>query len=180
MKVRFDDEPPPENGGEETELELADPIARSSRDPLSSSSATNGDAQPQLKSAHDQRSHMPELPPSPPRPPPRTPRRSPGIRLVDAYGKVLTPAQEEVEALPRGGKGSDEVQVPPDESSLRRKNKIRVLDAMGKEMEAEGPEQVNRGGVAEQDSIRLDSKQAKQLLQKTVADLKDGLTEIDQ
>ncbi|TDL26192.1 hypothetical protein BD410DRAFT_836840 [Rickenella mellea] len=171
LKVRFDDDPSaqdlPQNTG-------GDP---------SNEQFTSVDAVPTGTNQADRGTH--ERSPSPPRPAPRTPRRSPGIRVLDAFGNELSAAQEEPESF---SESKDEEKSSPErlvvESPSRRKSKIRVLDAMGREIPDEGllsqtEDSRITSDATDGESHELDKTQAKDLLQRTIADLRNDLVAID-
>lgn len=132
-------------------------------------------------------------------PSPRTPGR---IRVVDAFGNEITPARSEDRVEKRGVQKVDEIHATTKDEKLgvpdNMKAKIRVLDAMGREIDetqaqattlasaADDPVQsrkaVNGSGTAlsqENEGKKLERQQALELLQKTIAGLKADFTEAD-
>ncbi|EJD02739.1 uncharacterized protein FOMMEDRAFT_167911 [Fomitiporia mediterranea MF3/22] len=132
--------------------------------------------------------------------------RSPGrIRVVDAFGNEINPAKSEVRTENRSSvqkfgelhaTGKDEKPGTPD----RRKSRIRVLDAMGREIdESQVQDATPLASTADEpgkhlkkadkgDNVttlfhaldgKLERKEALQLLQKTIAELKDDFNRTD-
>ncbi|KAJ6593676.1 hypothetical protein B0H19DRAFT_1091527 [Mycena capillaripes] len=106
-----------------------------------------------LATPAEDRVRTPELPTTPVSPS-RSPRRSPTIRMVDEYGR-------------------------PDKfkptKSPKNRNKIRIVDAMGREVETD--EQSIKTEVS--DDVPLDRDEALRVVREGVADLVQGLNELD-
>lgn len=133
-----------------------------------------------------------EKPPSP-----RTPGR---IRVMDAFGNEITPAVSDVKAEKRSP--HDELHAAKEgkpRTSDGRKSRIRVLDAMGNEIDevqvqpatsaftaGERTEQYKKSDDKDVTTFfqgledkKLERRQALELLQKTIAGLKDDFIKTD-
>ncbi|KAH8119027.1 hypothetical protein DFH11DRAFT_1562529 [Phellopilus nigrolimitatus] len=133
--------------------------------------------------------------------PPRTPRRISGIRVLDAFGKEIAPKPEDnpekrarssVDSSPRGAEKEERA-----DNSLGRKTRIRILDTLGKEVQepnipmktalampsTTSVKHTEEEGVStffqELEGKNLERKQALELLQKTIADLKSDFYRTD-
>ncbi|KAI0067171.1 hypothetical protein BV25DRAFT_1819465 [Artomyces pyxidatus] len=149
------------------DLSLSEPsfngVAESS--PVPASGLNHGEENPFAP-----RSESPKTPSETPR---RKLRKSPSIRLVDEYGrdqdeKPVTPARKEVSMSMRMPGGT---LVTP-----RNKSAVRMLDAMGREVE-EASEQNDSEDTVTQG--RISRAEALARVRKAVSDLQEGLSSVD-
>lgn len=107
----------------------------------------------------------------------RSPRRLSSIRVVDAFGKEISGGEDV---------GSSDASVNPFESdglqrspSSRRTTRIRVVDAMGKAIDGEksqaDADDEIRAMVKGIEERNLNNQQARDLIAKTIADLKSDV-----
>ncbi|KAJ7287377.1 hypothetical protein C8J57DRAFT_1283728 [Mycena rebaudengoi] len=102
------------------------------------------------------RVHTPEPPVPVPASPSKSPRRSPTIRVVDEYGR---PDKSKPVKSPKN----------------RNKNPVRIVDAMGREVEAVAP----IGKVEIFDDVRLNHNEALRVVREGVTELVQGLDDLD-
>ncbi|KAI0743381.1 hypothetical protein C8Q80DRAFT_1107240 [Daedaleopsis nitida] len=194
LKVRFDIEsetasegafelPPPdvslESTGSEVQPQNAD----------SSSALQNGHASETLSSARGDSSVG--MPPTPPSLRERIRKKSPGIRVLDAYGReqaepeavsapVETPSKHVVSA-PLDGRAAPSTSTPrqdtrpPSTTTPRSRSAVRMVDAMGREIEEESV-------VEEASSINLgplSHSEAVSRIRSQVTSMRDELSDAD-
>ncbi|KAG6920101.1 hypothetical protein DXG01_010169 [Tephrocybe rancida] len=131
------------------------------RDPLED--ITNGSRQRDFTPS---RSRTPE-PTTPVSPVSRrtTPHKSPGIRVLDAFGRVVV---------------KDEVNTNKAANTSKNKSGIRVVDAIGREVgNVDEPSQLTNGDVSEL-AAPQNRDEALGRVRQGLADLADGLDELDQ
>jgi serine/arginine repetitive matrix protein 2 len=109
-------------------------------------------------------------------PPRRKSRRSPSVRLVDEYGRAkedppITPLRNDVREqsasmrMPGGGP----LKTP-------RNASVRMLDAMGHEVDEPSEQNDSEDTVTE---VRYSRQEALQRMKRAVADLQEGLSSVD-
>ena len=119
----------------------------------------------------------------------RTPKRSPTVRMVDAFGKELP--QEPPVSVEDNTNSDRNILFPQSSLSRSQKSKIRVVDAMGKEVSEEKLEKLpveedgnySSTGVALPDEVTMDniafSKPAKEVLRDTIYSMKKDMALFD-
>lgn len=111
---------------------------------------------------------------------PRSSRHSPKIRLVDAFGKEISPSETK---LPGGQESASKLHdgdLGRKDSSLGRKSMLRIVDAMGREVEENSMDLSDK--VSANDSANPtdgNQEQTKELIHKTLAELKDDFERMD-
>jgi len=106
--------------------------------------------------------------------PRRRARRSPSVRLVDEYGR----AQED-QAITPPRKDAREHSVSmrmPGGGPLKTPRNVRILDAMGHEVEDPSEQNDSEDTVTE---VRYSRQEALQRMKRAVADLQEGLRGVD-
>lgn len=116
----------------------------------------------------------------------RAPRRSPRIRLVDAFGKEITTTSEVTSQNGQDTASSQhDVDAGRKDSSLGRKGMLRIVDAMGREVQensTDSPDKVANDSADPAPADEVDGctqKQARELIQQTLAELKDDFAHMD-
>ncbi|KAJ7755726.1 hypothetical protein DFH07DRAFT_488949 [Mycena maculata] len=144
LKVRFNPQP------SELELSATEDFSSNGLPEKSLHLATTGLATPvEEESLRVQTPELPTIPTSPS----RSPRRSPTIRLVDEYGRP-------------------DKWKPAKSPKNRNKNPIRIVDAMGREVEnLEPPVKIEESPLNHNDALRT--------VREGVSDLVQGLEEMD-
>ncbi|KAF7375972.1 hypothetical protein MSAN_00011800 [Mycena sanguinolenta] len=148
LKVRFDPQ--------QTELELSatEDFSSTNGHPEESCEVSETGSTP----VEEDRVHSPELPrtpQSPTRSPTRSPRRSPSVRVVDAFGRPES--------------------KPAKSPKNRNKNAVRIVDAMGHEVEP--TEQSIKAEVP--DDVPMNHNEALRVVREGVAALAQKLDEFD-
>lgn len=119
---------------------------------------------------------------------PRTPRRTSSIRVVDAYGKQIVDTPSEQQSNTDIEVSQRDVDPERPDVPVGTKTRIRILDSMSKPAEGpstldpteDNPAQENLSSFMEElEGKKLERKQALELLQKTIADLKNDFTRTD-
>lgn len=120
---------------------------------------------------------------------PRTPRRISTIRVVDAFGKQIVDVPDGQQSHADLGHELQNINHEKSDSSLgTNKTRIRVVNNM--DMSVEGPREPDNADessaqenlssyIEELEGKKLERKQALELLQKTIADLKNDFTRTD-
>jgi len=106
----------------------------------------------------------PVMPVTPPSRSPEKRKRSPGVRVVDAYGN-------EQKRHPRQESPSPTLSAP------RSKNGIRIVDALGREMKGERIEDIQENGLAE--NIPMTRVEALQRVRQGIQELAEGIESLD-
>jgi len=103
--------------------------------------------------------------------PRRKARRSPSVRLVDEYGR----AQEDQAITPPRKEHSVSMRMPGG-GPLKTPRNVRILNAMGHEVEEPSEQNDSEDTVTE---IRYSHQEALQRMKRAVADLQEGLRGVD-
>lgn len=167
------DAPPPARPGLNTSESMSEPsfnhVEESSPAPASSTPATRDgqevDSPPETTNYTSAGSS-----------PRRKSRRSPSVRLVDEYGRAqedqpITPSRKDAREhsaslrMPGGGP----LKTP-------RSASVRIVDAMGHEVEEPSEQNDSEDTVTE---VRYSRQEALQRMKRAVADLQDGLRGVD-
>jgi serine/arginine repetitive matrix protein 2 len=117
----------------------------------------------------DRRPHTPETPATPVSCSPRSPRKSPGIRVVDAFGREQVSNERDDSEMGR---------LSPSASAKkpRSNHAVRIVDAMGREVkEAPEPSPESKSD----DDPQLSRNEALTRLKQGILDLADGLSDAD-
>ncbi|KAJ7502804.1 hypothetical protein B0H11DRAFT_604154 [Mycena galericulata] len=147
LKVRFNPQP------SEFELSATEDFSSTDGRPEESSQlAATGLATPVEEEDDSFRTHTPESPTAPVSPS-KSPRRSPTIRVVDEYGRPDK---------------SNPIKSPKN----RNKNPVRIVDAMGRELETVEPTVKNESSI-------LNHNEALRVVREGVRDLVQGFDEMD-
>lgn len=108
--------------------------------------------------------------------PRRKSRRSPSVRLVDEYGRAqddppITPSRKDFKDHSASLRmpGGDPLKTP-------RSTSVRIVDAMGHEVEEPSEQNDSEDTVTE---VRYSRQEALQRMKRAVADLQDGLRGVD-
>lgn len=176
QKVRFDEKRDKDNSVISSH-NPAEELGQHGRPPYDESSSMNG-------------SHLPTEQPilaAKPSSPPRS-QRSSGVRQVDAFGKEIANSANHMDNAQHNVDESHRVETNRRDLSSARKNRFRVVDAMGREIEESMSDIVGENNSARSEvgsivhdleNLNLERKQAQELMQKTIAGLQNDLARFD-